>query len=78
MVAMVDTRGFALPYLQRWRLRKFMTQAQLVTASGVSRTTIVRAETGESSVSVANIKRLADALAITPDELVRVDPDADA
>jgi len=78
MTTIMAQRGFALPHLQRWRLNKYMTQADLINRSGVSRATVVRAERGGEIVSVANIKKIADALGITPDELVRVDPDASA
>ncbi len=67
-------RGFALPYLQRWRLRRFMTQAELIERTGLSRATVVRAERGDQVVSVANIKKLADTLGVTPEELVYSDP----
>lgn len=70
-----QSRGFTLPYLQRWRLRRFLTQAELIEHTGLSRATIVRAERGDQVVSVANIKKLADALGLTPDELVYRDPD---
>ena len=76
MVTMAAQRGLALPYLRAWRLRRLLTQAELIEKSGVSRTTVVRAESAGGSVSIANIRRLADALDVTPDELVYSNPDA--
>ena len=78
MVTMAAQRGLALPYLRAWRLRRLLTQAELIEKSGVSRTTVVRAESAGGSVSIANIRRLAQALGITPDELVYSDPEASA
>lgn len=76
MVTMAGQRGVALPYLRAWRLHRLMTQMELVEKSGVSKTTVVRAEAGDSPVNMANMRKLATALNITPDELVYSDPDA--
>ena len=78
MVTMAAQRGLALPHLRAWRLRRLLTQAELIEKSGVSRTTVVRAESAGGSVSIVNIRRLADALGITPDELVYSEPDTGA
>jgi hypothetical protein len=37
---------------------------------------VVRAERGDEIVSIANIRKLAEALGITSDDLVCTDPDA--
>jgi transcriptional regulator with XRE-family HTH domain len=76
MITMAAQRGLTLPYLRAWRLRRLLTQAELIEKSGVSRTTVVRAESASGSVSIANIRRLADALGVTPDDLVYTDPEA--
>lgn len=76
MTLAAQIRGFALPFLQRYRMRAFLTQVELIDKSGVSRATVVRAERGDEIVSIANIRKLAEALGITPDELVYKDPDA--
>lgn len=78
MTTMAAQRGYALPFLRSWRRRRMLTQAELVGKSGVSITTVVRAESAAGSVSIANIRKLADALGVSPDELVYTDPDADA
>lgn len=78
MTTMAAQRGYALPFLRSWRRRRMLTQAELVEKSGVSIATIVRAESAAGSVSVANLRKLAEALGITTDELVYTDPDADA
>lgn len=72
-----QVRGRPLPYLQAWRLHRLMTQAELVEKTGLGRATVVRAERGHEIVTMANIRKLADALRITPDELVYHDPDTD-
>jgi DNA-binding XRE family transcriptional regulator len=77
MVLMAEqVRGRPLPHLKAWRINKLMTQAQLIEKSGVARATVVRAERGSESVSFANIRKLAEALGITTDELLHADPEA--
>ena len=78
MVLMPQVRGRPLPHLKAWRMRRYMTQQMLAEHSGLAKATVTRAETGDNAVSFANIKKLADALGVTPDELVYTDPDADA
>lgn len=73
-----QVRGRPLPYLQAWRLQRLMTQAELIQRSGLGRATVVRAERGDEIVTMANIRKLAEALGISPDELVYTDPDASA
>jgi transcriptional regulator with XRE-family HTH domain len=57
-------------------MRKFLTQAELTQRSGVARATVTRAERGDEIVTLTNIRKLAEALGITPDELLSTDPDA--
>ncbi len=47
-----------------------MTQEQLSVASGVHRVTIARIETGEASPMAETLKRIADALGVSMDELI--------
>lgn len=75
MTTMAALRGFALPYLKAWRRARLMTQRDLVEQSGVSIATIVRAEGGDTGVSLANVRKLAAALDVTPEQLVNVDPE---
>ena len=67
-------RGRPLPYLKAWRIEKLMTQADLVERSGVGRATVVRAERGDEAISFANIRKLAEALGISTDELLHIEP----
>jgi transcriptional regulator with XRE-family HTH domain len=69
-----QVRGRPLPYLKAWRIEKLMTQAELVERSGVGRATVVRAERGDEAISFANIRKLAEALGISTDELLRTKP----
>ena len=72
MVPMAEKiRGRPLPYLRAWRMRKFMSQVELVEGSGLARATVARAEKGDEVVSYPNIRKLAAALGISPDDLLR-------
>lgn len=48
-----------------------MTQDQLAAVSGVHRVTIARIETGAASPKAETLKRLADALGVRIDDLMR-------
>jgi DNA-binding Xre family transcriptional regulator len=75
MIIMAEkVRGVSLPYLKAWRLHRMMTQGELVERSGLARSTVARAEAGREVVSFPNIRRLADTLGITPEQLVNEDP----
>jgi len=69
------TVGIEVPHLQAWRLRRLMKQGELAAAAGVSRFTVQRAERGER-VSITNVRKLAQALGVTADQLRYVDPEA--
>ena len=75
MLTMERVRGVELPYLRAWRTRKAVSQGELIERTGLARSTIARAETGREVVSFPNIRKIADALGITPEQLMRVDPD---
>jgi transcriptional regulator with XRE-family HTH domain len=64
----------ALPYLRAWREKRVMTQNELAERSGVSLSTIVRVEHGQAAI-VSTVRRLADALKLTRDQLVSEDPE---
>jgi len=72
---MERVRGVELPYLRAWRIRKAMSQGELIERTRLARSTVARAETGKEVVSFPNIRKIADALGITPEQLMRVDPD---
>lgn len=56
--------------LRVWRDVRGMTQMALADASGVNRVQIANIESGIKAGSVATVKKLADALNITVDELI--------
>ncbi|MEM8850995.1 MAG: helix-turn-helix transcriptional regulator [Pseudomonadota bacterium] len=58
------------PPLRVFRDWRGLTQQQLADASGVSRVQIAEIETGRKTGSVATLRKLADALRVTMDELV--------
>lgn len=79
MVMTADrVRGLALPYLRAWRLKKVVSQGELLGRTGMARSSLARAEKGDQVVSFASIQLLASALGISPDELVYSDPGADS
>lgn len=57
--------------LAQARKARGMTQDQLAAASGVHRVTIARIETGTASPKAATLKRLADALGVLVDDLMK-------
>ena len=68
-------RGRPLPHLRAWRMHKLLAQGELAEVSGLARATITRAEQGNMIVSFANIRKLAAALGISADDLLRRAPD---
>ena len=52
-----------------WRELRGLTQAALTTASGVNRVQIANIESGAKTGSVATLRKLADALGMTLDDL---------
>ena len=77
MVGMAEyVRGRPLPYLKSWRMRKLLAQNELAARSGLAKSTLARAERGDEVVNFANIRKLAEALGITADDLLYRDPDA--
>lgn len=67
--------GRTVPYLRAWRIEKALNQVQVAEKSGLARSTIISAEGGEI-VRFTSIQRLAEALGITVEQLLRVDPHA--
>jgi transcriptional regulator with XRE-family HTH domain len=58
--------------LKELREARFLTQAELAERSGVSRPTIARIEQ-EGGARFVTIRKLAEALGVTPNELVGMD-----
>lgn len=76
MVTMAEyVRGRPLPYLKAWRMKKLLGQAELARKVGLAKGTLARAERGDEVVSFANIRKLAEGLGISTEELLNTDPD---
>jgi transcriptional regulator with XRE-family HTH domain len=58
--------------LRDLRKRKLLTQEQLADRSGVGTATIVRVERNQVEPRGSTIRKLADALNVEPEELVKV------
>ena len=58
------------PPLRVWREFRNLTQSELARASGVNRVQIVDIEADRNSGSVRTLRRLADALVVTVDDLI--------
>jgi len=71
-------RGKVAPYLRAWRLHKNMTQGELAEAADVTRATMSRAEKGDQIVSFGNLRKFAEVLGISLDELLSKDPEGGA
>jgi len=61
-----------LPRLREWRLRRALAQRDLARASGVGLSTINRVEQGLQLARPSTVRRLAVALGVQPDELMKV------
>ncbi|MGH2362050.1 MAG: helix-turn-helix domain-containing protein [bacterium] len=57
--------------LRELRLRRKLSQEELADAARLDRTYVSSCERGKRNISVVNIYRLAGALRIRPDELLR-------
>ena len=57
--------------LREHRLRTGLSQEKLATKAGIDRTYVGGAERGERNVALVNIVRLAEALSVSPAELLR-------
>ncbi|MGH2515688.1 MAG: helix-turn-helix domain-containing protein [Ktedonobacterales bacterium] len=65
--------GVVVPYLRAWRISYALSQSDLAKRSGVSKPAIVRAE-GGARLSFANIRKVAECLGISVQQLLREDP----
>lgn len=68
--AVVDRLLGGEPPLRVWREFRNLTQSDLARASGVNRVQIVDIEADRNSGSVRTLRKLADALGVTVDDLV--------
>jgi DNA-binding XRE family transcriptional regulator len=60
-----------LGWLRAYREEKFLSQRELAVRAGVSRSTVVDAEAGRVCPHPRTVRKLADALGVTPGSLVR-------
>ena len=72
------TRGIALSHLAAWRRARFMTQRGLAARAGVSQSSITQLETREHTARIATVAKLAAALGISREQLVREAPEKEA
>ena len=70
-------RGLALPHLRAWRIKKLIGQSELADKAALARATVTRAERGDTVVSFANIRKLAEVLGISADELLSEPPEGE-
>jgi transcriptional regulator with XRE-family HTH domain len=66
-----DPRQIFAYQLKRHRLARGMTQEALADEAGLDRTYVSSCERGKRNISITNIYKLARALKIGPEELVR-------
>lgn len=69
-------RGIPVPYLTSWRFAKQLTQAALAEKANLTSRTVGMIERG-GNASFATTRKLADALGISAELLLKVNPDTD-
>lgn len=82
-VASVTTIGSTLagatvvttPALRYWRAQAALLQSELATRAGVGAMSVRRGENGQA-LQLATVRKLAEALGVTPADLQRQPPDA--
>jgi DNA-binding XRE family transcriptional regulator len=75
---MADQRtpsGATTPHLRAWREARALTQTELAERAGVTRPTITRGETGQHVIRWTNVRKIAEALSITPRQLLEEEPE---
>ena len=65
-----------VPRLREFRLSAVLTQVALAAKAGVAEPTVVAAERGKT-VRISTVQKLAAALGVAPQDLVRVTPDTE-
>ena len=63
-----SAHGIIIRHLRAWRSFRALSQAELADASGVGRTTILRAERAEP-IHYGNVRKIAQALRVTVEQL---------
>lgn len=67
-------QGLHTPYLREWREHFVLSAVELAQLAGISRQAWSSYETGYARASFARIRRIAELLGISPDQLVRQRP----
>lgn len=70
----MPTRGRPLPSLRFYRVERLWTQEALAARSGVARNTVARIENDAKPAEFSTIQKLAEALGVTPADLMRPPP----
>jgi DNA-binding XRE family transcriptional regulator len=70
----MSSNGYAVPYLRAWRQRAYLTQGALADLAGINKHTVQNLEVGRYRASCYSIQALAEALTITPQQLVEESP----
>jgi transcriptional regulator with XRE-family HTH domain len=66
-----QNRSIPLPTLRTLRTRRGLTQRQLARTAGISPTTVLNLERGRRGAYAATVQKLAVALELTPEQLLR-------
>jgi DNA-binding XRE family transcriptional regulator len=72
--SMRTPRGVTIPHLRAWREHAALSQVELAARAGLSRPTITRAETGQHVIEWPNIRKIAEVLGITVQQLREGEP----
>lgn len=68
-----EAPAYPLPGLRAWREKRFLSQGALAKVAGVSLAAIKYLEAGKHPASAATVRKLAQALNTTPEELTASD-----
>ncbi len=67
-------RGLPLPNLRHWRHWRGYSQAELAERAGLTRPTVTNLEAEKAAANFATVRKLAEALGITREQLLHDEP----